>query len=102
MKIKTHYLNRVIKNLDGTFSPMTLEEMYPFVNKPISNTNTKMFNKILNISDLNKKFYKKIKKKVVLCHGVFDMLHIGHLNHFEEFKIWRSFNCFNYVLIKVR
>ena len=27
------------KNLDGTFSPMTLEEMYPFVNKPISNTN---------------------------------------------------------------
>ena len=27
------------KNLDGSFYPMTLEEMYPFVNKPISNTN---------------------------------------------------------------
>ena len=27
------------KNINGTFSPMTLEEMYPFVNKPISNTN---------------------------------------------------------------
>ncbi|WP_440910924.1 thiamine pyrophosphate-binding protein [Candidatus Pelagibacter sp.] len=27
------------KNSNGTFSPMTLEEMYPFVNKPISNTN---------------------------------------------------------------
>jgi len=27
------------KNLNGTFSPMTLEEMYPFANKAISNTN---------------------------------------------------------------
>jgi rfaE bifunctional protein nucleotidyltransferase chain/domain len=23
-------------------------------------------------------------KKVVLCHGVFDLLHVGHLRHFEE------------------
>ena len=21
-----------------------------------------------------------------MCHGVFDLLHIGHLNHFEEAK----------------
>ena len=27
------------KNSNGTFSPMTLEEMYPFANKPISNNN---------------------------------------------------------------
>lgn len=27
------------KNLDGTFAPMTLEEMHPFTIKPISNTN---------------------------------------------------------------
>lgn len=27
------------KNYNGTFSPMTLEEMYPFTSKPISNTN---------------------------------------------------------------
>ncbi len=27
------------KNINGTFSPMSLEEMYPFANKPISNTN---------------------------------------------------------------
>ena len=25
-------------------------------------------------------------KKVVLCHGVFDLLHIGHINHFKEAK----------------
>ena len=44
-----------------------------------------MLNKILNINDLNKNFFKKIENKnIVLCHGVFDMLHIGHLNHFEE------------------
>ena len=26
-------------NLDGTFAPMELSEMYPFVNSPIANTN---------------------------------------------------------------
>ena len=25
-------------------------------------------------------------KKVVLCHGVFDLLHIGHIKHFNEAK----------------
>ena len=25
-------------------------------------------------------------RKVVLCHGVFDLLHIGHIRHFEEAK----------------
>ena len=29
---------------------------------------------------------KKIKKKIVLCHGVYDILHIGHIKHFEEAK----------------
>ena len=29
---------------------------------------------------------KKRKKKIILCHGVFDIIHIGHLNHFEEAK----------------
>ena len=23
-------------------------------------------------------------KKIVHCHGVFDLLHIGHIKHFEE------------------
>ena len=40
--------------------------------------------------------YKKIKKtfldlkkntnKIVLCHGVFDVLHLGHIKHFKEAK----------------
>ncbi len=44
--------------------------------------------KILNLKDLSKKiaFFKKQKKKVVLCHGVFDILHIGHIKHFESAK----------------
>ena len=29
---------------------------------------------------------KKRKKKIVLCHGVFDLLHIGHIKHFEQSK----------------
>ncbi len=29
---------------------------------------------------------KKKKKKIVLCHGVFDLLHIGHVTYFEQAK----------------
>ena len=47
---------------------------------------------------MKKKFYnlKKLKKiidferqkgkKIVHCHGVFDLLHIGHIKHFKEAK----------------
>lgn len=28
----------------------------------------------------------RAKKRVVLCHGVFDLLHIGHIRHFEQAK----------------
>ena len=44
--------------------------------------------KIVSIKTLSKTI-SKLKtqgKKVVLCHGVFDLLHIGHINHFEEAK----------------
>ena len=26
------------------------------------------------------------RKKIVLCHGVFDLLHLGHINYFQEAK----------------
>ena len=29
---------------------------------------------------------KKKGKKIVLCLGVFDLLHIGHIKHFEQAK----------------
>ena len=42
--------------------------------------------KIDNLEAVSKKF-KKEKKKIVLCHGVFDLVHIGHLNYFKSSKI---------------
>ena len=44
--------------------------------------------KILKISEINKlsKKIKKEKKKIVLCHGVFDLVHLGHINYFKSSK----------------
>ena len=44
--------------------------------------------KIIDINNLNKLsiFLKKKKKTIVLCHGVFDLIHIGHLKHFNSAK----------------
>ena len=30
--------------------------------------------------------FKSTNKKIVLCHGVFDILHLGHLKYFESAK----------------
>ena len=27
---------------------------------------------------------RKLGKKVVHCHGVFDLIHLGHIRHFES------------------
>jgi rfaE bifunctional protein kinase chain/domain/rfaE bifunctional protein nucleotidyltransferase chain/domain len=44
-------------------------------------------NKIINIKELQKIIINlKKKKTVVHCHGVFDLLHIGHIKHFEDAK----------------
>lgn len=47
--------------------------------------------KIINSAkELKKKsdFLKKNKKKIVLVHGVFDLVHPGHLNYFKEAKTY--------------
>jgi rfaE bifunctional protein nucleotidyltransferase chain/domain len=44
--------------------------------------------KIKNLEELAKLLssLRAEGKKVVLCHGVFDLLHIGHIRHFEQAK----------------
>ena len=44
--------------------------------------------KILDNHKIIKKLFSNIKKnkKIVLCHGVFDVLHLGHVRHFKEAK----------------
>ena len=45
-------------------------------------------NKIIALDELSALVskYKKSGKKVVHCHGVFDLMHIGHIKHFSEAK----------------
>tara|TARA_Y100000590_G_scaffold433406_1_gene550434 strand:+ start:449 stop:1972 length:1524 start_codon:yes stop_codon:yes gene_type:complete len=47
-----------------------------------------MNNKITSLDNLEKIIskQKRKRKKIVLCHGVFDLLHIGHIKHFNEAK----------------
>ena len=47
-----------------------------------------MKKKIIKIYDLNNLviLLKKKKKKIVHCHGVFDLLHLGHFKHFQSAK----------------
>ena len=47
-----------------------------------------MKKKIIDFSNVEKilKPIKRKGKKIVCCHGVFDLLHIGHLKHFESAK----------------
>ena len=52
-----------------------------------------MEKKIFNLKELNLiiKKKRKEKKKIVLCHGVFDLLHIGHIKHFQKAKKFGDF-----------
>ena len=48
-----------------------------------------MFNKIKilrNFEDLKKLRSSNKTKKIILCHGVFDLMHVGHLYHFYSAK----------------
>tara|TARA_A100001011_G_C14301043_1_gene840809 strand:- start:201 stop:1751 length:1551 start_codon:yes stop_codon:yes gene_type:complete len=48
----------------------------------------KMKNKIINIENIRKILSERRRsgKKIVQCHGVFDLLHLGHIRHFKEAK----------------
>ena len=43
-------------------------------------------NKLLDLKGLKKIRKKFLKRKIVLCHGVFDLLHVGHINYFKSSK----------------
>ncbi len=47
-----------------------------------------MLGKIKKLSDISGACdeWRRRGKKIVLCHGVFDLFHIGHLRHFEMAK----------------
>ena len=45
-----------------------------------------MISKLKNSEEIKKILRKRNKKKVVLCHGTFDLLHLGHINHLSEAK----------------
>ncbi len=42
--------------------------------------------KILDLNQLKKKIFleKKKKRKIVHCHGVFDVIHVGHIKHLNS------------------
>ncbi len=40
--------------------------------------------KIYDLHELGDKLKERGNKRVVMCHGVFDLLHIGHIRHFER------------------
>jgi bifunctional ADP-heptose synthase (sugar kinase/adenylyltransferase) len=46
--------------------------------------------KILSLEKISE-ILKNLKKKIILCHGVFDLLHIGHIKHFEDAKKKRGY-----------
>ena len=46
-------------------------------------TNQKILLKNKNSTKLFNKA-KLLNKKIILCHGTFDVLHVGHINHFKE------------------
>ena len=48
----------------------------------------KFINKIVNLEDLPGIRIENSNKKIVHCHGVFDLFHYGHILHLEAAKRW--------------
>ena len=54
--------------------------------------------KINSLTKLSKLRNKYKNLKIGLCHGVFDVLHNGHINHFSEAKKYSpGANCRNFI-----
>lgn len=49
--------------------------------------------KFLTKEQLRKKliYLKQNKKKIVLCHGVFDLVHLGHIKYFKSSKLYGDY-----------
>ncbi len=47
---------------------------------------THVENKLIDFDDLNSLLEDRLSLKIVQCHGVFDLLHIGHIKHFQSAK----------------
>ena len=45
---------------------------------------TKIFDLHDLVAELDR--HRAARRRVVHCHGVFDLLHIGHIRHFEQAK----------------
>jgi len=45
-------------------------------------------NKIISFKDLSSvsELCKNKNKKIVLCHGMFDLVHLGHIRYFQQAK----------------
>lgn len=58
-----------------------------YLNRIVAEGQWDVMGKIINKNDYQLiKELKSNNKKIVLCHGVFDLVHPGHIIHFEEAK----------------
>ena len=51
-------------------------------------------NKIKTLDELSDviRVLKKEGKRVIHCHGVFDLLHLGHIRHFEAASMKETYS----------
>src|SRR3989338_2817498 len=44
--------------------------------------------KVISFNELNRVLLEQEFPRIVQCHGVFDLLHIGHIKHFQTAKTY--------------
>ena len=75
-------LNETIESTAGPILEL-IDRIMSSSNQPagtVSNEKINGLDKIIHLLE------KKTDKKIILCHGVFDLLHIGHIKYFQEAK----------------